>query len=465
MKSQSFRLRNLKQHPQTITEGSITKSLLMFFFPILFGTFFQQLYNTIDAIIVGRFVGKQALAAVGGGSSVFVNLIVGFFMGLSSGAGVTISQFYGSKNKTELSRSVHTALAMSISGGLIMTIAGISLAYPILKVTKTPEDVFNGSLIYLRIYFCAMIPLFIYNMGSGILRAVGDSLSPLLVLIAGCFTNIFLDLLFVVKLGMGVSGAAIATGICQIESALIVLLILTRRNSDYKVSIKNIKHTPHILSVILKIGFPAGIQSSLYTISNLIIQTNINSFGTDTAAAWAAFGKIDAIFWMTVSAFGIAITTFSGQNYGAGKMERIKKAVWITLAMATGTTIAMCILFRIFNTPIFKLFATDPSVIKKGTSILLFLMPFWLTYISIEILSGTIRGCGVSFEPMIITVFGVCGLRLLWIFIAVPFHRSLFTVLACYPITWIATSIAFWIFYFSGKWLKNKKEKAEQIKN
>ncbi len=436
-----------------ITKGPIWKALLSFFFPILAGTLFQQLYNTVDAFVVGQYVGTAALAAVGGTTAVYINLLLGFFLGLSSGAGVLISQFYGANNKASLSQSVHTAIALSLVGGLIITLLGIACTNIMLILTHTPEDVVPLSRLYLTIIFSGTIPTFIYNMGSGILRAVGNSRTPLHIIIVGCVTNIALDLLFVRVLGMGVEGVAFATVICQLMSAVIVMFILLRTHEVYGVKIKDIHFSGHILREMLRIGFPAGIQSSLYTISNLIIQTKFNLFGTKTVAAWAAYGKIDAIFWMTVNAFGIAITTFAGQNAGAGQLSRIKKGMWQTLFMATVATVLFCLSFWFFGTVFFRLFSKEEEVITIGMHILKFLIPWWITYISIEVLSGTIRGTGNSFIPMMITVFGVCALRIVWLFTAVRKNSTLNMVMASYPITWIITSIAFWIYYLSGKWI------------
>ncbi len=433
-----------------ITKGPIWKALLTFFFPILAGTLFQQLYNTVDAFVVGQYVGTAALAAVGGTTAVYINLLLGFFLGLSSGAGVLISQFYGANNKASLS---HTAIALSLVGGLIITLLGIACTNIMLVLTHTPEDVVPLSRLYLTIIFSGTIPTFIYNMGSGILRAVGNSRTPLHIIIVGCVTNIALDLLFVRVLGMGVEGVAFATVICQLMCAVIVMFILLRTHEVYAVKIKDIHFSGHILREMLRIGFPAGIQSSLYTISNLIIQTKFNLFGTKTVAAWAAFGKIDAIFWMTVNAFGIAITTFAGQNAGAGQLSRIKKGMWQTLFMATVATLLFCVGFWFFGTEFFRLFSKEEAVITIGMHILKFMIPWWITYISIEVLSGTIRGTGNSFIPMMITVFGVCALRILWLFTAVRKNSTLNMVMASYPITWIITSIAFWIYYLSGKWI------------
>jgi len=450
----SSRHHNARISETSITEGSIWKALLAFFFPILFGTVFQQLYNTVDAIVVGRFVGKEALAAVGGGSGVYVNLLVGFFVGLTSGAGVIISQFYGAKNMRDISRAVHTSLALSICGGIVLSVLGIIFSKPMMVVTKTPADILQDSLLYLRIYFYGMVPLFVYNMGSSILRAVGDSRRPLYILIAGCITNIIFDLLFVAVFKWGVAGAAWATIGSEAESAIIVLVLLRRTRESYRFEWKKLSFTGHILREIIRIGFPAGVQSILYTISNLIIQASINAFGTDTVAAWAAYGKIDAVFWMMISALGISVTTFSGQNYGAHKYDRVKKGMWESLGISILLTLVFSVLFWFFGKPVFLLFTTDATVINQGMEMLKFLVPFWITYISIEILSGTIRGAGSSFIPMMITVFGVCVLRIIWIFTAGTIWPKVTTILASYPITWTVSSILFWIYYASGRWLK-----------
>ncbi len=438
---------------RSITEGTIWKALLSFFFPILLGTLFQQLYNTIDAFVVGQFVGTEALASVGGTTAVYVNLLVGFFVGLSSGAGVMISQFYGAKDRVNISQAVHTAIMLSVIGGAIIMVLGMLCTNLMLTLTKTPKDVVPLSRVYLLIYFTGTIPMFIYNMGSGILRAVGDSTTPLVIIAIGCGGNILLDLLFVLVLHQGVRGVALATVLCQTLCAAIVTTLLLKSHDSYALRLKDLRLSGHILREMLRIGFPAGIQSSLYTISNLIIQTNFNLFGTQTVAAWAAFGKIDGVFWMTVNAFGIAVTTFAGQNAGAKHYDRVKKGMWQTLLMTVIATAVFCLTFWFFGEVLYRLFAKDPVVIATGMDILHFMIPWWITYIAIEVLSGTIRGVGNSFVPMIITVFGVCGLRILWLFTAVAKNTTLHMVLLSYPITWIVTSLVFWIYYLSGRWL------------
>ena len=440
----------------SITSGSIWKGLLSFFFPILLGTFFQQLYNTVDAVVVGRFVGKEALAAVGGGTAVYVNLLVGFFVGLSSGASVIISQFYGAQKNREVSRSVHTALVLAFAGGLFMAAAGAAASWWILVVTGTPKEILGLSLTYLRIFFAGMVPMFVYNMGAGILRAVGDSKRPLFILIAGCVTNIILDVSFVVVFHWGVAGVAWATVASELESMIAVLVILARTHDSYKFEWRSLAVTPHILRSMIRVGLPAGVQSTMYGLSNIIIQASINSFGTNSVAAWAAYSKIDAVFWMMISALGLAVTTFSGQNYGAGKYDRVRKSMWESLGLSVGLTIFCCLLFWFTGRFIFLLFTTDEAVIAEGMRILRFLVPVWITYISIEILSGTIRGTGDSFIPMIMTLFGVCVLRVIWIFTAVPRWHDILTVMASYPITWIVTSVMFWIYYATGRWIKKR---------
>lgn len=316
-----------------ITEGVIWKQLLFFFFPILLGTLFQQLYNTADTVVVGRFVGTQALAAVGGSTGQIVNLVVNFFVGLASGATVIIARYYGARDRIKLNNALHTAIALSIVGGIVTGIAGILLTPSLLKMMNTPADVIEGSTMYLRIYFAGIIFVFVYNIGSGILRAVGDSKRPLYFLIVCCFLNIFLDILFVVYLKLGVKGAAFATVISQAVSALLVILSLTKSVDIYRLRPNKIRFYKSLLIAIITIGLPAGLQSVMYGISNIIIQTSLNSLGTETVAAHTAFAKIDAIYWMISGAFSVSIITFIGQNYGARKFDRMKKSIKVCLLM------------------------------------------------------------------------------------------------------------------------------------
>ena len=437
-----------------ITEGVIWKQLLAFFFPILFGTFFQQLYNTTDAIVVGNFVGKQALAAVGGPASTLINLLVGFFTGLSSGATVVISQFYGAKHKDDVRKAVHTSIALSIAGGAVIMVLGIAFAGVALRAMNTPEDIMGMSLTYMRIYFLGVIPSLIYNMGSGILRAVGDSKRPLYFLIASTLTNIVLDLFFVLVLRMGVAGVAIATSLSQVASAAMVMYALMKTDDMYRLYLREIRFSPSILSAIIRIGLPAGLQSTMYSVSNLIIQASINSFGTDTIAAWTAYSKIDGMFWMVMSAYGVSITTFAGQNFGAGKYDRIHKSVRVCIGMSAFTSVLLSAIVLVGGRFFLGLFTDDPGVADIGMSIIHVIAPTYITYICIEILGGTARGCGDSIIPMLLTCFGVCVLRVIWILGIVPIHRDLATVAFSYPLTWAVTSVMFIVYYLRGNWLK-----------
>ena len=313
-----------------ITEGVIWKQLLLFFFPILLGSLFQQFYNAVDAIVVGRFVGKEALSSVGGSTATLINLLIGFFLGLSAGSSVCISQYYGAKKEQEVADSVHTAMAMAVTGGAALMVFGLLFTNQALIWTGVPEEIFDYSRQYMMIYFAGVIPNLVYNMGAGILRAVGDSRRPLYYLVASCLLNIVLDLVFVVGLHLEIIGVAVATVISQLVSAILVCAALMRSDECYRLSWKKVRFHRYYLNKMIKIGLPGGFQSIMYTLSNIIIQAQINSFGTDTIAAWTVYGKIDAFFWVTVAAFGTAITTFNGQNYGAGRMSRVRKAdsVW-----------------------------------------------------------------------------------------------------------------------------------------
>ena len=430
-----------------ITEGVIWKQLLVFFFPIVLGTFFQQLYNTADTIVVGQFVGKDALAAVGGSASQIVNLIVGFVVGLSSGSGVIIAQHYGAKNRSGINRTLHTAFAIAIIASIIISIIGLISVPYILKLMKTQQSIMNISILYLRIYFSSIIFVFIYNMGSSILRAVGDSKRPMYYLIVCCIINIVLDVVFVVFFKMGVMGVAVATFIAQAVSAVLVTLTLIRSKDIYRLKIKKIKLDTVSLYSILFIGIPSGFQTTMYNIANMFIQSSLNQLGTDTVAAWTVLGKLDAFNWMIISAFGIAVTTFIGQNYGALEFNRVRKSTKICLAMTAITTLMLSLIFVLTAKFVFGLFTKDANVIAIGFKMLLMLAPAYVIYVPIEILSGALRGIGNVIIPMILTCMGVCVLRILWLLTIVPQNNNVETIILSFPISWTITAILFIIYY------------------
>ena len=442
-----------------ITEGSIFGQLLLFFFPILFGTFFQQLYNTADAMVVGRFVGKQALAAVGGSTSTLINLLVGFFVGLSSGATVVISQFYGARKADKVHWAVHTSIAFSVIGGIIFMIVGLVGSPWALEAMKTPEDVMGHAVVYIRIYFLGIIVNLVYNMGAGILRAVGDSRRPLYFLIASCFTNIILDVLLVAVLRMGVAGAALATITSQLLSAILVVRALMKTDDMYKLEWKKVRIDQRMLQRIVRIGIPAGMQSVMYNISNVIIQAGVNTLGTDNVTAWATYGKVDGLYWMMINALGISATTFVGQNFGAGRLDRVRKGAGACMVIGVVLTASVGAVLYNGGHLLVELFTTDRQVQAISMDLLHFMVPTFITYIAIEILSGTLRGVGDAWMPLVITGIGVCAVRVLWIMFVLPHYHTIIGAAFCYPLTWSLTTVAFVIYYYIFSSLRRWKLK------
>lgn len=447
----------------TITEGVIWKQLLFFFFPILIGTFFQQLYNTVDTIIVGQYVGTQALAAVGT-TGTLINLLVGFFVGISSGATVIISQFFGGGDWKNLSKAVHTSIALALAGGLVVMALGLLTSRPSLSLLGVPEEILDDALLYLNIYYGGILFCLVYNVGTGVLRAIGDSRMPLYVLIVCCLVNIVLDLLFVVSFHWGVLGVALATVLSQAVSAVLVMLRLMCTNESYRVELKHIGFDRGILRNVIRIGLPAGLQSVMYSLSNLIIQAGINSFGTTVIASWAAIGKVDGFIWMVMGAFGISITTFVGQNFGAGHYDRVKRSVKVCLGMTLGTILALSAVILLFSRPLLGFFTGDAAVVETGAAFLQILGPSYFLFVFIEIFSGAIRGAGEALQPMLITTFGVCGLRFVWMLCVVPFFPSMEMVAMNYPVTWLITAVVFTIYYLRMKWL-NRCIKTSTVKS
>lgn len=431
-----------------ITEGVIWRQLLIFFFPIVIGTFFQQVYNTADSIVVGRFVGKEALAAVGGSVNQIVNLVVEVFVGLTSGASVIVAQFYGAKDKKNLNRTLHTSYAFGIVTGFVVGVIGLLVTNTVLELMKTPQELMADSRLYLHIYFCGMIFNIIYNMGASILRAVGDSRRPLYVLMVTCGLNIVFDILLVVIFKLGVMGVALATVSCQGISSFLVTAMLMKEHPLFQLKLRDIRFYRVSLNSVLRIGIPAAMEATMYTIANLIIQVFVNELGTDTVAAWGTFAKIDAVYWMVVNAFGISITTFVGQNYGAGKVKRMRKSVGVCLAMAYAGAILVSATLYALAEPLYRLFTTDANVVRIGADMMHFLLPSYFMYVVIGILSGALRGAGRVLVPMILTCGGVCLIRIVWMFGVFPVHSSIATIMLSYPVSWGITAVLFIIYYF-----------------
>ena len=449
-------MENVRQTKNEITDGVIWKQLLLFFFPILLGTFFQQLYNTIDSVIVGQFVGKEALASVGGSSAQIVALVVGFFTGLSSGAAVTIAQFTGARKEDTANAGLHNAYAIAVAGGIALTFIGILAAPFMLRLMNTPAEIMADSLIYLRIYFGGILFVLVYNMGSAILRATGDSRNPLYILIICCVINIILDMVFVLVFHMGVMGVAIATLLAQAVSAFLVTYKLMRSGGLLHLSLRKIRFHASLLKLQLKPGIPTGFESVLFAITNIAIQASINTFGTDTAAAWSAFGKLDAIFWMVSTAFGISITTFVGQNYGAGKMDRVRRSTWVCLCMDLVVSFILVAVLIGARGLLFRLFTADASVVQIGSDMLLFITPWYIVYVFIEILGGSLRGRGNVIVPVVITLLGVCVLRIIWLAGVLRISPTIHAIIFSYPVTWVITALAFIGYYL---WKERRQPK------
>ncbi len=439
-----------------IVSGTIWRQMLLFFFPIFVGTMFQQLYSMIDAVILGRFVGKEALAAVGGSDMELIGLLVNFFVGLSSGASVLVSQHYGARRGDALQAAVCTGMALSVVCGAALTVAGVLIPRPILRAMNTPEDVLDYAVDYMRWYFAGMVPSMLYNMGSGVLRAVGDSRRPLYYLIVCCLFNVALDFLFVVLIPLATAGAAIATSIAQIVCAALVLRALLRTDGPYRLVLARENISRVQLRQMLKIGLPAGIQSSMYGIANVFLQAAINGLGTDAVAAWAAFRKIDSFYWPVSGAMGVTVTTFAGQNFGARRYDRLRKTVRTGLFLLLLATLFFSALACLARRPLLGLFNDDPAVLAIGERILLSVSPYYVLYFATEVLSGAMRGVGESLRPALFTLLGTCVLRLAYLFGYIRGGVTNEAVAFSYPMTWAVTTVLFLIYYFRGGWLRRR---------
>lgn len=431
-----------------MTQGVIYKQLIKFFIPLLFSSFFQQLYNTADAVIVGRYVGKIALSAVGASTGVILAVFINFFIAMTGGAAVIVSQYFGAKRNDDVSDTVHTSLLFCAVTGVAVTVLGTALSPAMLKAIGTPADIYGDSLSYMRIFFLGMTPLLIYNMAASILRAIGDSRRPLYFLIFSCLLNIVVDLLFVVVFNMGVKGAAAATVLCQCVSAMLAMKVLLSSDEIYAVRFNKLKIHPHHLKKILRIGIPSGFESLMYTLANVIVQSGVNAFGSDTVAAWTAYGKIDVLYWMLMASFGTAIMTFAGQNYGAGNIERVKRGVRECAVMTTILSVLSSVFVLSLGRLLLSIFTDDPDVIEIGyNSMMCVIAPTYIAYNLIEVITGALRGMGDSIKPLVIAAFTICALRIVWMLTAVPATGSLKVLTFCFPLSWIVTTAAYVIYY------------------
>ena len=440
-----------------MTEGRVSGHILKLFFPILGGSLFQQMYGLADAMIVGRYLGKEALGAVGGSSILVINFILYLIIGLANGITVVAAQAYGSGQRERYRQIGREAVRLTLTAGILFAAAGTCLAEQILKWMDTPEEMMELSVIYLRTYSISFLPAAFYNMGAGLLRVKGDNASPLKYLAAASCLNLILVLLFILVFRMGVRGTAAATVLAQCFSAFCILCKMRKGEEGERVDVftaeRNIGNRKKIWTDILKIGIPTGMQSDLYLLANMLMQVRINSYGTDCVAAFSAYGRIDSFFWVIMSAYGIAVMTFCGSNYGARQYDRIRQGIRVTTIWA----MASAALFSLFTVTccgrLMRLFSGDESVIGIGIEIYKIVTPFYAAYVMTEIFSGGIRGCGKTLVPMALTCIGVCLIRIVWTLCIGFMNLGMNPLMVSYPVTWMITSLAFVVYYKKGRWL------------
>lgn len=447
---------------QLMTEGPIGRQIIMFALPLLLGNIFQQLYNTVDAMIVGRYVGTQALAAVGSAGSV-VHLIVSLLMGVTMGASVVIANHYGARNIERMRKAVHTAVMLALFAGVALTIIGVSMAEIIVGWIGTPDNVVALSTNYLRIIFMGVIGSMLYNVGSSIFRAVGDSKRPLYYLIFSSITNIVLDLLFVAVLKMGVQGAAFATILSQLASAAVTFLKLATEKSEYQLNLKELAIDRQEAGLIIRIGIPGGIQNSVIALSNVVVQANINSFNDVAMAGCAAYVKIDGFAVMPAISCSMALTTFIGQNMGAKKSDRMKKGARFGIIMAAVTVECLGLLLYFFAEPLIGMFDSDPRVIYYGAEMAKTVAPLYIFLGLSHAMGGVLRGAGLTKVPMVVMILCWCAERVAWITLSIRFiANDIHMVFWGYPITWITSTILFLLYYYKTDWIHHSLDKKEK---
>ena len=437
-----------------MTEGSIFKNLLFFAAPLILGNLLQQMYNAVDSIIVGNYVGSNALAAVGAGASL-IYLLIAFSQGASVGAGVIVSQYLGAKDKDSVHKAVHTALMISIILGLMLTVSGILFSRKLLIMMNTPAEILNDAACYLRIYSYGLIFNVVYNMAAGIMNAAGNSRRSLMYLAAAAVTNIFMDLLLIAGLKIGVAGAAIATNFSQAVSCILALWFLFRVPADYRISLKSLRIHKSMALRIIQIGLPTGIQNMVISFSNILIQASINQYGATAVAGFSAYLKIDGFNILPVLSISMAITTFIGQNYGAGKYDRMKKGMWVTLMMGVVNTVLTGILLLTFSEPIMRLFSKDPGVIAYGQTAMKYFCPFYWILAILHSLAGTVRGTGKSVPPMVVLLLSLCLFRILWIQFVLPYYPSIEGIFVLYPVSWLVGAVLMILYAWKGNWIKS----------
>lgn len=440
-------MRLFRQKAADMTEGPIWRHLVNFALPMMLGLVFQQLYNTVDTVIVGQFVGKEALAAVGSTGSV-INTLVGFAVGLSSGATVVISQSYGAHDYRSLSKAVHTSVTITLIMSVILSVIGVLIVDPLLRMMSTPADVFDEAQTYLNIYFGGMVGLLVYNMGSGILRAVGDSTRPLYFLVFSAIVNTVLDLVFVVAFDMGVAGVAWATVIAQALSALLVLAVLTRDHAPYGIRWRELGLDREMVKRVCALGLPSGIQQAITNFSNVFVQASINAFGSACMAGWSAYSKLDVFLSVPVQAVSLASTTMVGQNVGARKIDRVKSGVRQAQIMSVTATLVLCVGMVIFAPQLLRMFSTEADVLEYGTWFVRVISPFYLLSCFTNSFGGALRGVGKSQATMYICLFSFVVFRQIYLQVGRLFGSPLLWVTLAYPVGWLMAAVLLGVWFY-----------------
>lgn len=448
---------NRTHKTRTLTEGPIIRTLLLYMVPILLSNLFQQLYNTVDSIVVGRFSGSYALAAVGS-SGALINLMIGFFLGLATGAGVIFAMNYGAGDYTELRKTMDNAIILALVIGAVISVCGVVFSDNLLTLMDTPDTVFPLAKQYLQIYLGGTIVNILYNVGAGLIRAEGNSRAPLIYLVIGGLTNIALDFLLVGAFGMGVVGAALATVASQLIPAVLCLIHMGRMDARYRLNLLKLKFDREKCGELVRVSVPCGLHSAMFNISNFLIQVKINSFGDVVMAGVAAYGKIDGFIYMPTGALSLSLSTFVGQNIGAGHYERVQKGIRSVLLIACVN--AMFLGAVVFTTCpyLLRIFTAEETTIAAALQMMHFLAPFSWIFTPTDILGSAIRGAGKPLGVTAISALSICGFRLLWLPIVLYFYHDVRLVYIVYPISWTISTIAMIFFYrkkkgvyFSGK--------------
>ena len=442
-----------------MTYGDISKQLFMFTIPILLSQILQQFYNIADTAIIGRYIGTDALAAIGS-TGLLISVIVNFFIGLSTGVSAVIANKFGANEYEKLKKSISTLLAVSVLLGIVFTIGSLIFMKPIINILQTPKGVYSLAIDYLKICFLGITFQLLYNIGTAILRALGNTKDPLYFLIFSCILNLILDILFIVYFGWGVKGAAIATLISQILATLLVMYKIMSLDDNCKLSLKQIKIYKGYTKDIFLVGLPAGLQAIFMSISSLIIQSSINSFGAEAMAGMTIFAKVEGFLYFPLFSLGLAVTGFVGQNFGAKEYERVKEGINISLKISVYTSLIFIIILNIFAPYILKLFTNNAAVIKVGLESIRIVFPSYVLYAMNQIYIGSLRGIEKTFEPMLISLFAHCIFRVIWCFVLLQYFHDMKVIYSSYSVSIVLMFVLFYTSYKRNIYKKyfNKKE-------